>query len=398
MEKFKIHIGSALDVLKTMADKSVNCCVTSPPYWALRDYGVKGQLGLEPSPEEYVAKLVEIFREVRRVLRDDGTLWLNLGDSYAGSYCGGNFGLTGSEETVTASKKAKASYRRDRLKTPRSDRLIEGIKPKDMVGIPWMVAFALRSDGWYLRADLPWLKRNGMPGSEKDRPPQTIDHIFLLSKSKRYYYDFEAVEKLASPDTHARYVRGRSKGHKWADGGPGNQTIAKGFAHMGKKPHNWGSSSKYHGQYPADKRLPGVNPKSAMAAKGSKQNPSFSESVKDVVQTRMRRSSDWFFESFQGLVGDEDGNPLAMIANTKGYKGAHFATFPPAMVEPCILAGCPEGGVVLDTFTGSGTTGRVALKNFRRFEGIELNKTYAEDMIIPSLEAEAMRHKQLAII
>ena len=238
---------------------------------------------------------------------------------------------------------------------------------------------ALQADGWYFRQAIPWIKKNGMPESTKDRPVIGVEYIFLLSKSIKYHYDHTAVMKVADGDTHARYARGRSESHKWKDGGPGNQTIAKSMEHM------------------ANKRPAGVNPKAAHNAKGCKQNASFSEACKDVVENRMRRVSDWFFESFQGLLGDENGDPLAMMVNSKGFSGAHFAVFPPAMVEPCILAGCPEGGTVLDPFTGSGTTGIVALKNFRRFVGIELNPEYAEEIARPMLEAEAQRPKQAGL-
>jgi DNA modification methylase len=214
MNKYQLHIGQALTILKTLPPESVNCCVTSPPYWNLRDYGVEGQLGLEATPEEYVCKMVEIFREVRRVLRDDGNVWLNLGDCYS------------------AGTRDYNSFRRDRHHVCVPHVLPSGLKPKNLVGIPWAVAFALREDGWYLRSDIPWIKRNGMPESTKDRPTLAIDHIFLLSKSEKYHYDVEAVKKIADGDTHARYARGRSGDHKWRDGGPGNQSITKSYTHM----------------------------------------------------------------------------------------------------------------------------------------------------------------------
>jgi DNA modification methylase len=336
----RIIQGDALTVLKSLPAESVNCCVTSPPYWALRDYGVEGQLGLERTPEEYINKVVEIFRVVWRVLRNDGTLWLNLGDSYAGGGCG-------ARDPSRWPKQA----RNDHMPTGVKNK--SGFKPKDLIGIPWLVAFALRADGWYLRRDIIWEKPNCMPESCKDRPTTSHEYIFLLAKSVKYYYDAEAVKLPCSPDTHPRYARGRSVHHKYADGGTGGQTIAKSFDHMIAQP--------------------GVNPKAAMAAPtgwdtgvGShvkkvgryKQNPSFSAAVKDVVENRNLRS-----------VWRVPSHP---------FSGAHFATFPPKLIEPCLLAGCPVGGTVLDPFGGSGTVGMVAENNGRNSILIELNPKYVE--------------------
>ncbi len=282
--------------------------------------------------------MVAVFRQARRVLRDDGTLWLNLGDSY-NAYNGNR----GTESRYAGERE------RFEAKFPQGHGLIcKGLKQKDLIGIPWMVAFALRDDGWYLRSAIPWIKRNSMPESCKDRPTTSIETIFLFSKSVRCYYDNEAIKKPPAPDSYARKKRGRKQGHKWEDG-PGSQSI---FNDMSKSCDEDG---------------------------------------------RERRSTDWFFESWQGLLTDEDGDPLAFVVNTSGFKGAHFATFPPKLVEPIILAGCPEGGVVLDPFTGSGTTGEVALKHFRRFVGIELNPTYANEIAIPRIEREATKPKQVAL-
>jgi DNA modification methylase len=356
-----IITGDALKILPTLPAESVQCCVTSPPYWGLRDYGIEptewpdgwvGCFGLEPEPEMYVQHSVLIFREVRRVLRNDGCLWINLGDSYAGNRSGNSPGMT-------------ASRRRDDEPIPRSDLAVPGLKPKDLCMVPFRVAMALQSDGWWLRSVCPWIKRNSMPESCKDRPTQAVEYIFLLTKSERYYYDHEAVKLEASFDTHARYARGRSNNHKWADGGPGGQSIAMTFDHMLK---------------------PGVNPK-AKAVSGwdngpgwrNKQNESFSAAVKDVVGQRARRNSDWFFDSWQGLLSDPvDGNPLAFIINPRAFKEAHFATFPDRLVEPMILAGSRPGDTVLDPFSGSGTTGNVAERLGRQYIGIDINPTYNE--------------------
>ncbi len=382
-----IYHGDALKVLRSLPDEYVQCCVTSPPYWGLRDYGVAGQIGLEKTPQEYVEKIVTIFREVRRVLNKDGTLWLNMGDLYAGNR---NDARGGARSTTQ-------SRRRDNALIPRSDYRVLGLKPKDLCMIPFRVAMALQADGWWLRSCCPWLKRNGMPESCKDRPAQFIEYIFLLSKSSRYFYDHESVKIMASPYSHARYGRrGRSDHHKYADGGPGGQTIARSFEHMvppgvnpkaqkpvsgwmngpgshraidhnvtkdtGRKEQELGTSSKFG-------RGPGWR---------NKQNTSFSAAVKDVVTLRARRNTDWFFESWQGLLTDDDGDPLAFIINPQPYKEAHFATFPPDLVKPCILAGSMPGDVILDPFGGSMTTAYVAKELGRKAVMIELKDEYID--------------------
>ena len=304
---WEIKQGDALSVLKTMPDQSINTCVTSPPYWGLRDYGVDGQLGLEPTPAEYVANLVEVFREVRRVLRDDGTLWLNLGDSYSGS-C-----QTGGVNSISGKGKSQPHVKHKRN---------TNLKPKDLVGIPWMVAFALRADGWYLRQDIIWHKPNAMPESVKDRPTRAHEYIFLLSKSPRYYYDADAIRE---PHTLNDRVKGRKPN----------------FA-----PRKW---------------LP-------EGGKISNNNRSGGDGVGFNPKGRNKRS--------------------VWTIPTRPFKGAHFAVFPPDLIEPCILAGCPAGGVVLDPFMGSGTTGMVAAMYQRNFIGFELNPEYckmAEKRIEPYL-------------
>ena len=340
--------GDVIETLRTLPEGFIHTCVTSPPYWGLRDYGVEGQIGLEETPEEYVEKMVEVFREVRRVLRDDGTLWLNLGDSYANSNAGGK-------------------------KTP------EGLKPKDLVGIPWRVAFALQADGWYLRSDIIWHKPNAMPESVKDRPTKAHEYIFLLSKSPKYYYDADAIR----------------------------EPMVKGDANSGAKNY---------------RRI-----------NGAEFRDDSTQSRKDNPLGRNKRT--------------------VWTVSTKPFKGAHFAVFPPDLIEPCILAGAPEKacphcgapwvpvyrreyvggkddpnkenyktpngryevrtergfggtksnraqridilegheptcqcenndgsgrGIVLDPFFGSGTTGVVAEKHGRQWIGIELNPDYIE--------------------
>ena len=301
----RILQGDCRDVLKTLPDESVNCVVTSPPYWGLRDYGVAGQLGLEPTPQEYVERMVAVFAHVGRVLRADGTLWLNLGDSYARAQ----------ETNVPQTKKGGAPSYPEHSKEGSSDGAVgraerpgtrSGGKPKDLVGIPWRVAFALQAAGWWLRQDIIWSKPNPMPESVTDRCTKAHEYLFLLAKSERYHYDAEAIaEEAKRPE------------------GPGNINHAH----------------SQEGIYPdgaAQKNLTKIGPR----------------------ETANKRS--------------------VWTVTTQPFKEAHFATFPPALIEPCILAGCPAGGTVLDPFGGAGTTGLVADRHGRDAILIELNPEYAE--------------------
>lgn len=339
-----VYTGDALTVLRTLPDESVHCCVTSPPYWGLRDYGtaqwsgglpdcehlnhhgeqgatgqradrtftgsqnfyrdackkcgavrIDAQLGLERTPEEYITRMVEVFREVWRVLRADGTCWINIGDSYANDGKWG--GSTGGKHVSALHGEPIGRGKRN-----------TGLKPKDLVGIPWMLAFALRADGWYLRSEIIWAKPNPMPESVTNRPTKAHEQIFLLAKSERYFYDADAIRDRSSGTAHSR-----------GDG---------------------------------------VNPKAAMCFKGSKQNASFSAAVKNIVEFRNKRT--------------------VWTVATQPTPEAHFATYPIALIEPCILAGCPAGGTVLDPFCGAGTTGMAALKHGREFIGIELKPEYVE--------------------
>lgn len=290
-----IHQGDCLQSLKHLEDDSVNCCITSPPYWGLRDYGVNGQLGLEKTPDEYVAKMVEVFREVRRVLRDDGTLWLNLGDSYNANYRGGGI--------ESASKKQASNAGTHDFMATKPNKVL-GLKPKDLVGIPWRVAFALQADGWYLRQDIIWHKPNPMPESVRDRCTKAHEYIFLLSKSERYYFDSKAMQERA--------LRGH-RGSKFDTG----KTALHQLDRASTKPRTSANEA-----------------------------------------TRNRRS--------------------VWTVTTKPFKGAHFATFPPDLIEPCVLAGSPLGGTVLDPFLGAGTTALVAQRHGRKWVGCELNPDYVE--------------------
>ena len=292
-----LFVGDCLDVLPTMVAGSVQCCVTSPPYYGLRDYGTAAQIGHEPTPEAYVASLVRVFREVRRVLADDGTLWLNLGDSYAQQGGCGRQGRT-SQRAGRANVEAQE---RDGSRRPPA-----GLKPKDLIGIPWMVAFALRSDGWWLRSDIVWSKPNPTPESVTDRPTRAHEFLFLLSKSERYFYDTEGGREpsvTSSSGNRARRFR-REAGGVALDLNRSNQ----GFGVP------WSGSSRNR---------------------------------RDVWTVTAQR-----------------------------YKGAHFATMPEALAEPCILAGCPLGGRVLDPFAGSGTVGAVARRLGREASLVEASTAY----------------------
>lgn len=255
----RLLMGDARQVLANLDENTFNTCVTSPPYWGLRDYGIEGQIGAEMDLSHYLADMVKVFREVRRVLRPDGTLWLNIGDSYT----------SGGRTWRDTDKKNPARAMSYRPPTP------EGLKPKDLIGVPWRVAFALQADGWYLRSDIIWHKPNCQPESVKDRPTQSHEYLFLLTKSENYYYDHTAIM----------------------------------------------------------------------------------ETTQDGQGTRNRRT--------------------VWPVNTEAYREAHFAVFPPALVAPCIKAGSPQGGCVLDPFFGSGTVGETSLRLRRNCVGIELNPEYA---------------------
>lgn len=272
--------GNCKDRLRDLPAKTFHTCVTSPPYWGLRDYGESEQIGQEETLQEYIDNLVEVFREVKRVLQDDGTLWLNLGDCFSN----GNK---------------------------------NGLKTKDLVGLPWRVAFALQADGWYLRSDIVWHKPNAMPESVKDRPTRAHEFIFLLTKSEKYYYDYQAIKETAIS---------------------GDRSSPRGSRGVSNNPLNKGSRK----QNDLNKRT----------------YTGFNERYVQTSTTRNKRS--------------------VWQVSTKPIKEAHFATFPTDLIEPCIKAGAPRNGCVLDPFFGSGSTGLSALMNGRNFTGIELNKSYID--------------------
>lgn len=329
----KIITGDCLDVLKTLPDASVHCCVTSPPYWGLRDYGCTGQIGLEATPEEYVAKMVEVFREVRRVLREDGTLWLNLGDSYSRDPGKGGSGPNGKHDFIPDYGLARKAMRRgtgraDGIVTDESPRNRDGAPPcdlpqKNLIGIPWRVAFALQADGWYLRQDIIWHKPNPMPESVTDRCTKAHEYVFLLAKSPKYHYDAAAI---AEPSVYADGCNGSTF--------DGDRDLAI-HPTVSRKPRQSVERGGFGGKT-ADQ--------------------SGREAFRAITQTRNRRD--------------------VWTVPTAPYSGAHFATFPPALIRPMILAGCPVGGTVLDPFGGSGTTGEVAEMEGRNSILIELNPQY----------------------
>ena len=288
--RHRLLIGDAVSMLAQLPETCVHVCCTSPPYYSLRDYGHAGQIGLEKTPEEYVARLVEVFAGVRRVLRDDGTLWLNLGDTY--NAFNGNRGRSRSLSAATQDAAMPALPSGYGLTA-------KSLKPKDLLGIPWRVAFALQADGWYLRSAVPWIKRNPMPESAADRPGVSHEYVFLLSQSPDYYYDGEAVKIPAAPDRQ----RGTSRKH------------LHNPAHTPERCHNG-------------------------LVRGS-----------DAADTRNRRSGDWWFDSLaailagaSGMLTDDDGEPAGFAVNLRPYKGAHFAVWPPELVTPMILASTPETG------------------------------------------------------
>jgi DNA modification methylase len=324
----RVLVGDALAVLQTLPTASARCCVTSPPYWGLRDYGVAGQLGLESTPDEYVAKLVAVFSEVRRVLCDDGTLWLNLGDSYAND---GKWGGSSGGKHVGAlhGQHTAGGLGRGKRKT--------GLKPKDLVGIPWRVAFALQADGWFLRQEIIWHKPNPMPESVRDRPTRTHEQIFLLSKAPNYFYDADAIAEAVSPNTHLRV----------------SQDVA---AQVGSARANGGARPER--PMKAAVRCAGVNPKADRDPDGSvKQNRSFAQAVCLPVTQRNSRS--------------------VWTMATGAFREAHFATFPVELAQRCIRAGSVVADTVLDPFAGAGTTLLAAVGLARSALGIELNPEYA---------------------
>ena len=289
--KDTILYGDCRETLKQI-DSKARMCVTSPPYYGLRNYGDEdNQIGLEQSPEEYIKQLVEVFRLVRDVLTDDGTLWVNIGDTYYNYRSDGNY----PKQSVSKTNQDLPQF------TPVRGNKFDNLKSKDLIGIPWMLAFALRDDGWFLRQDIIWHKPNPMPESVKDRCTKSHEYIFLLSKNKRYYYDNEAIKEPAK---------------------------------------DWGTRDRTNGKY--HNKGTGLQPHSGLTKSYPMKN----------------KRSVWSVTS-------------------KPYKGAHFATFPPDLIEPCIKAGSSQNDIILDPFMGSGTTAMVARELGRHYIGCELHNDYS---------------------
>jgi DNA modification methylase len=297
IEPFEIKRGDCLNEIRKMKADSIDCVITSPPYWGLRDYDHKDQIGQEKTPEEYIKTMVKVFRETYRVLKPKGTLWLNIGDTYCGSSPRITRGTASNNSTLEGGVQGKGYQCRGAK--------VKGLKSKDLVGVPWMLAFALRAEGWYLRSDIIWHKPSHLPESVMDRPTKSHEYIFLLTKSKEYFFDLEAYAEDLS-----------SKEQKWANNG--GAVKSDQFNRSGKSTRRYGK-----------------------------------------------------------MKGKKNRRTVWSVSPTP-FPGAHFATYPVRLVEPCVLAGCPRGGVVLDPFSGAGTTGIAALKHGRNYIGIELNPEWVE--------------------
>lgn len=332
----RIIRGDALTGLAGLPDESVHCVVTSPPYWGLRDYGVEGQIGLEPTPDAFVECLVEVFRECRRVLRADGSLWLNLGDTYCNSDKWGGGGANTGKHTKTATGKVP-SWEGVRRKWSG----VEGVKPKDLVGIPWMVAFALRADGWWLRSANIWAKPNGMPESQRDRPVVGHEYVFQLTKSERYYYGYDDVRMPPLSESINRVARAMRND---LDAG-GFVVSGGGYAPPGQTPHQ--GARKTDKQRGHSRRHAGFNDRWDAKEKAQQQ-----------ADGAALRSVWWIAPG--------------------GFPDAHFATMPEELAALLVQCGCPKGGTVLDPFSGAGTTCLVADRLQRDGIGIEINPEYAD--------------------
>ena len=320
----EIFCGDARDILPTLPSGTVQCCVTSPPYWGLRDYGMENQIGLEDRPSAYIAALMPIFDEIWRVLRDDGTLWLNLGDTYIGYH--GNAMVHGAP-----SPSDKPGYSENMRATSVG---ADGLRNKSLAGIPWRVALALQARGWILRSDIIWHKPNPMPESVKDRPTRAHEYLFLLSKRGQYYYDSAAVREPV-----AAFGNGQ-----WQ----GQQSLS--FARPVQEPERPGKNMPNH------RPERGVKHRTVREGVDTKGGGQGSGTMSFPLDSRNKRS--------------------VWTIPTRPFPEAHFATFPPDLIRPCILAGCPAGGSVLDPFFGSGTVGQVCVEEGRRFIGIEVNPDY----------------------
>lgn len=344
----KILNKDCLSGLKDIPDNCIDCCVTSPPYWGLRDYGSDLQLGLEATPEQYIQNLTNVFLEVYRVLKKSGTLWINIGDTYAGSGKG-SFTHPSTNQNWMQGTNIGSS------KSTSRKRLIHGysdhdLKPKDLVGIPWMLAFALRKTGWYLRQDIIWHKPNPMPESVKDRCTKSHEYIFLLTKSKKYYYDHETIKTPLADASIARLIQNIEEQN-------GSDRVP----------------NKTNGKMKAVR--PSRNPRPSDDRKGNQGTGGIPISLNG---SNIKNHNNYLNENGELLHGSKANKKSVWTVTTKPFKEAHFATFPQELIVDCIKAGCPENGIVLDPFMGAGTTALVANKLNRKYLGYEINHDYIE--------------------
>ena len=430
LEINKIHQGDCIDLLKQMDPESVNCCVTSPPYWGLRDYGVPPTkwpevaftpmvglpeitipsmtvcLGLEKEPWAFIGHIVLIFREVQRVLKKDGTLWLNLGDSYSTGAGGGNM-KNHKVQAMSGSKQLPGSDgRKDNISRHREP--FRGMKTKNLMGIPWKAAFALQADGWYLRQDIIWHKPNPMPESCTDRCTKAHEYVFLLTKSAKYYCDMDAIKEPAVTfeNRPAGIVREREYNY---DSKRNNNPEAyhPGPKDKNKKfPAGWEKGPGSHGSF--HKKYAKGNSKSFRGGGSYTKSQSFNNSKKVDRETTGNKPNETGLRNKRSVWEIEDNNELiswllkehpniasqflktnkhdVWTISTKPFKQAHFATFPPKLIEPCIRAGCPKDGIVLDPFAGAGTTPLVSLENNCNFIGLELDGECIKEIANPRIK------------
>lgn len=364
----QILIGDVREKLKELPDESVHCVVTSPPYFGLRDYGVDGQIGLEPTPAEFVAVMVEVFREVRRVLRKDGTLWLNLGDSYA------NDGKWGGH---TGGKHVKALH----CSPIGRNKRYTGLKPKDRVMIPARVAIALQDDGWWLRDEIVWQKPNPMPSSVKDRTTPAHEMVYLLTRSARYHYDAEAIMEPMSDVSIARLSQPSIVSQQGGDKQDAYEAAGLNERSGSRRPNEIVKSlaAKVGKNERIDGPSASTSPRAGFNARWDAQEAHQRLNNQD---EKLVAGEKWGarHEGWKATAADRVGRNKRSVWTiaTEPFPEAHFATFPTALIEPCILAGCPKDGTVLDPFFGAGTTGLVADRLGRNCIGIELNEQYAE--------------------
>lgn len=409
-----LHRGDCRAILPTLDADSVQCVVTSPPYLGLRDYGVDGQIGLEDVPDClgwatglecghcFVCELVGVFRHVRRVLRPDGTCWVNLGDSYAGSGRGGQSGggastLGGGQDTQASAPRVRtevSDHQREHAARGATSRIArrQGLKEKDLMGMPWRVALALQADGWYLRQDVVWHKPNPMPESTRDRCTKAHEYLFLLTKSPRYYFDQDAIREPASANTHPRQAGNGKSPAGWdrsvGEGGHGG--VAGGrYPGPDRRPAGWArGEDRKHEELAGRYSTPGVSTRTqaARAAAGKVNGVGWGYADGQDAKPRTRKvqtngdatKNNASFDAAMAVMPDTRNKRSVWSIPTQAFSEAHFATFPEALVEPCILAGSRPGDLVLDPFMGAGTTAVVAERLGRRWVGCELNPDYAD--------------------